>query len=158
MAVRDDKESSSIENEHPRDIAAKLLQLQTEKGQLTDKWIMGMCMTNYGAGVETIGSTVTALVNNIVTNGCQERIYQELSSAREAGKLSNPPKLREMKDHLPYLSACLSESQRLHPIVGMPPLRTVPDGGCELDGHFLPAGVNNLFSLPKDGLTDFDDH
>ena len=119
---------------------------------------MGMCMTNYGAGVETIGSTVTALVNNIVTHGCQERIYQELSSAREAGKLSNPPKLREMKDHLPYLSACLSESQRLHPIVGMPPLRTVPDGGCKLDGHFLPAGVNNLFSLPKDGLTDFDDH
>ncbi|PVH87163.1 cytochrome P450 [Cadophora sp. DSE1049] len=124
------------------DIAAKLLQLQAEKGQLTDKWIMGMCMTNYGAGVETIGLTVSALVNNIVSYGWQERIHQELDSARKAGKLSNPPKLREMKEHLPYLNACLSESQRLHPGVGMPLLRTVPEGGSELEGHFLPAGTS----------------
>ncbi|KAH7403319.1 benzoate 4-monooxygenase cytochrome P450 [Cadophora sp. MPI-SDFR-AT-0126] len=142
MALRDDKKSPPAEEGQPTDIAAKLLRLQAEKGQLTDKWIMGMCMTNYGAGVETIGITVSALVNNIVTHGCQERIHEELDSARKAGKLSNPPKLREMKEHLPYLSACLSESQRLHPGVGMPLLRTVPEGGCELEGHFLPAGTS----------------
>ncbi|KAH7319357.1 benzoate 4-monooxygenase cytochrome P450 [Rhexocercosporidium sp. MPI-PUGE-AT-0058] len=140
MAQREDGLTSAT-NEPPTDIAAKLLQLQTEKGQLSDKWIMSMCMTNYGAGVETIGITVSALVNNIVTHGCQDRIHQEIASAKKAGKLSTPPKLREMKDHLPYLSACLSESQRVHPVIGMPLVRTVPEGGCEVEGKFLPAGT-----------------
>ncbi|KAK0104472.1 hypothetical protein ONS95_004761 [Cadophora gregata] len=142
MALRDAMKSPSPDDEAPPDIAAKLLQLQAEKGQLTDRWIMVMCMTNYGAGVETIGLTVSAFINNVIAYGCQERIHQELDLARRAGKLSNPPKLREMKEHLPYLSACLSESQRLHPGVGMPLLRTVPAGGCELEGHFLPAGTS----------------
>ncbi|KAH6711399.1 benzoate 4-monooxygenase cytochrome P450 [Leptodontidium sp. MPI-SDFR-AT-0119] len=140
MAERDDKLTSPTD-ELSTDIAARLLQLQAEKGQLSDKWIMGMCMTNYGAGVETIGITIGAFVNNIVTHGCQERIHQEIDSGRRAGILSTPPKLREMKDHLPYLSACLSESQRLHPVIGMPLVRIVPDGGCELEGRVLPAGT-----------------
>ena len=109
MAEKEAKSTSPTDEPHT-DIAAKLLKLQTEKGQLSDKWIMSMCMTNYRAGVETIGVTIGAFVNNIVIHGCQERIHQEMDSARKAGKLSTPPKLREMKDHLPYLSACLSES------------------------------------------------
>ncbi|KAG4442450.1 hypothetical protein IFR05_002052 [Cadophora sp. M221] len=152
MAQRDGK-SPSPTDEGPADIAAKLLQLQAEKGQLTDKWIMSMCMTNYGAGVETIGITISAFLNSIVTHGCQERIHQEMVSATKAGKLSNPPKLREMKENLPYLSACLSESQRLHPVIGMPLVRTVPAGGCELEGKFLPAGKpTTLLSVLELGL------
>jgi hypothetical protein len=49
-----------------------------------------------------------------------------------------------MKEYLPFLSACLSESMRLHAVVGMPLLRVVPEKGAELEGHFLPAGVSYL--------------
>ncbi len=102
-----------------------------------------MCLTNYGAGVETIAVTVGSLINNVVTHpGCQERVHQELDAAINNGELSNPPKLREMKDNLPYLSACLYESQRLHSVIGMPLQRVVPEGGCELEGKYLPGGVS----------------
>jgi cytochrome P450 len=117
------------------------MQLQTEKGVLTDSWVTSMCMTNYGAGIETTAITISTLINFIVGQNCQERVHEEIDKARKEGQLSNPPKLREMKEHLPYLTACLNESMRLHPVVGMPLVRTVPDGGCELEGYFLPAGV-----------------
>jgi cytochrome P450 len=100
-----------------------------------------MCMTNYGAGIETTAITISTLINFIVSQNFQERVQEEIDNARKEGKLSNPPKLREMREHLPYLAACLNESMRLHPVVGMPLVRTVPEGGCELEGYFLPAGV-----------------
>jgi cytochrome P450 len=100
-----------------------------------------MCMTNYGAGIETTAITISTLINFIVGQNFQERVQEEIDNARKEGKLSNPPKLREMREHLPYLAACLNESMRLHPVVGMPLVRTVPEGGCELEGFFLPAGV-----------------
>ncbi|KAL2063471.1 hypothetical protein VTL71DRAFT_5276 [Oculimacula yallundae] len=151
LARRDD--NSTLTDERPTDIAAKLIQLQVEKGQLSDSWIVGCCLQNYAAGSETIAITISALINATVTHGCQKRIHQEIDSARRAGMLSRPPKLREMKDRLPYLSACLSESQRLHPVVGMPLVRTVPEGGCELEGMFLPAGTTvgiNPWVLARD--------
>lgn len=102
-----------------------------------------MCFTNFGAGVETTAVTVSALINHIVSHpGCQGKVQAELDAAKRAGRLSYPPKLREMKDHLPYLSACLSESMRLHHVIGMPLPRVVPEGGCTLDGYEIPAGVS----------------
>jgi cytochrome P450 len=100
-----------------------------------------MCMTNFGAGVETIGITVSTLIAAVVRNGCQDRIYYEITTALKEGRLSKTPKLRELQNTLPYLNACIQESMRLHAAVGMPLVRVVPDGGVELEGKFLPAGV-----------------
>jgi cytochrome P450 len=117
------------------------MQLQAEKGVLTDSWVTSMCMTNFAAGIETTAITISTLVNFIVGQNCQERAHEEIDKARNEGTLINPPKLREMREYLPYLTACLNESMRLHPVVGMPLVRAVPDSGCELEGYFLPAGV-----------------
>jgi hypothetical protein len=94
-------------------------------------------MTNFGAGVETIGITVSTLMNAVVRNGCQDRIYYEIDTALKEGRLSKTPKLRELQDTLPYLNA----------VLGMPLVRVVPDGGVELEGKFLPAGVSFRPSL-----------
>ena len=84
-----------------------------------------------------------SLLNYVLSDtGCQAKIQFEIDTARKEGKLSNPPKLREMKDHLPYTSACLNESMRLHPVVGMPLPRMVPEGGSTIDGYQIPAGVS----------------
>ena len=100
-------------------------------------------MTNFGAGVETIGVTVSSFISNVVLRpGCQQLIHEEIDGAGKAGNLSNPPKLREMKEHLSFLNACVSESMRLRPVVGMPLVRVVPEKCAELEGHFLPAGVS----------------
>ena len=111
-----------------------------------------MCMTNFGAGVETIGITVSTLIAAVVRNGCQDSIYNEIDTALQEGRLSKTPKLRELQDTLPYLNACIQESMRLHAVVGMPLVRVVPDGGVELEGKFLPAGVS---FRPSSRTTDF---
>ena len=104
-----------------------------------------MCLTNFGAGTETLGVTMSTLVVFAISQeGVQSRIQQEVDLARKEGRLSYPPKLGEMQRELPYLQACLDESMRLHGIIGAPLLRVVPDGGVSIDGHFIPAGVSAL--------------
>lgn len=77
-----------------------------------------MTMTNFGAGVDTIAATVSIIVDNIIRHlGTQKRVHREIDSARREGKLSSPPKLGEMKQHLPFLEVCLKESIRLAPVV-----------------------------------------
>ena len=126
----------------PKDIIAKLFQLQSQKASLLDRWISSLCFTFYGAGVETTAITISSLVVQVVNHtGCQDRIYAEICAANDAGLLSNPPQAKEMKEHLPYLNACLSESMRLHHVIGMPMPRIVPEPGCTLDGYEIPAGV-----------------
>lgn len=139
-------------SEPAADIVGKLLQIQAEKPTLKDHWLTNMVLTNFGAGVETIGITVSTLICKILDNpGCQEKIQAEIDTALKAGKLSKTPKLRELQDSLPYLNACVSESMRLHNAIGMPLPRVVPEGGVELEGHFLPAGVSSSLNtrLPR---------
>ena len=127
-----------------RDVAAKLLQIHAEKPALKVNWLTNMTLTNFGAGVETIAITVSALICNVLDNpGCQEKIQAEIDAALKAGTLSKTPKLRELQDSLPFLNACLCESMRLHHAIGMPLPRIVPKGGVELEGHFLPEGVSS---------------
>ena len=125
------------------DIVGKLLQIQAEKPTLKDSWLISMTMTNFGAGMETIGITVSTLICKILDNpGCQEKVQAEIDAAVKSGKINKTPKLRDLEEHLPYLNACLRESMRLHPVIGMPLPRVVPEGGVELEGYFLPGGVS----------------
>jgi len=100
-------------------------------------------MTNFEAGVETIGVNVSSFISDVVLRlGCQQLIREEIDGARKAGNLSNWPKLKETKEHLPFLNASVSERVRLHPVVGVPLVRVVPEYCAELEGHVLPAGVS----------------
>lgn len=107
-----------------------------------------MTLANFSADVETIGITVSTLICKILDSpGCQGKIQAEIDAALKAGTLSRMPKMRELQDALPYLSACVSENMRLRPVIGMPLPRVVPEGGAELEGHFLLTGVS--FSLMR---------
>lgn len=45
--------------------------------------------------------------------------------------------------HLPYLKAVILEGMRIFPPVPFALPRVVPEGGDEVDGWFLPAGVSD---------------
>jgi cytochrome P450 len=131
---------------HPTTIADRLFQIQAEKPALKDHWIESACDANFSAGVETIGITISTFLDAMLSHpGCQARIQKEIDEARASGRLSAIPKWEEI-DSLPYLSACLNESRRLHPPFAHALPRIVPRDGVELERYWLPAGVS-LFPI-----------
>ncbi|RDW84948.1 hypothetical protein BP6252_02538 [Coleophoma cylindrospora] len=136
------KDSPAPIPEHAPDIASKLFQIQASKPGLKDHWLRNTLLTNFGAGGETTAIVISALLIALLSHPeSMERVREEIDRASREGKLGNPPSLRDLREHLPFLEACLNESMRLHPIVGMSLMRVVPEGGCTLEGHFLPAGT-----------------
>lgn len=125
------------------DFVEKLGVLHKKKPEFRTNWLVGTIMTNHGAGGETLGVTVSSLLEFVASRPkVQAKIHEEIDLARKEGRLSEPPKLGELERELPFLQACLQESARLHPVVGVSLLRVVPEGGLEAEGHFLPAGVS----------------
>lgn len=144
---RFDSFASEILPTQATDIATRLLQIHAEKPALKPHWVSEMLGTNFGAGVETTAIAISSFLDFVISYpGCQEKIQKEIDEARAAGELSKIPKLTEI-ENLPYLSACLNESKRLHPAVGSPLQRVVPHGGMELEGKWLPAGVSFYYTL-----------
>ncbi|TAQ84790.1 hypothetical protein B7494_g6894 [Chlorociboria aeruginascens] len=142
------------------DLAAKLVKLHHDNPEFKKEWLRNMTMANFGAGVETTAVAISAFFYYITNFRLQEKLQEEILKARKAGKLSDPPKLGELHAELPFLEACLNESMRLHPTLGINLPRVVPKGGVEIDGVFLPEGTTvgiNPWVLNRDKSVYGDD-
>jgi cytochrome P450 len=105
-----------------------------------------MILTNFGAGVETLGVTLSEVVIQAIANpNVQAKIHAEIDKAKKDGYISDPPKLGEMQRELPYLQACLDEAMRLHNVTGVMFPRVVPASGVTIDGYFIPGGVSHSY-------------
>ncbi|KAH8679978.1 cytochrome P450 [Tricladium varicosporioides] len=154
-----EQELKTSSNDCMPDVLSKLLSLQASSRSLIgkDHWISNICITNFGAGVETTAIVIGALITNILSYpGCQEKIHAEIDKAMNEGRLvgkGEVPGTRDMEEQLPYLRACLRESMRVHGVIGMPLLRKVPVGGRELEGVWVPGGATvgiNMWVLHRD--------
>lgn len=115
-------------------------------------------MTNFGAGIETLGLTMSEVIIQAISNvGVQTRIQQEIETAKKEGRLSTLLKWAEVSQELPYLQACIDEAMRLHNAAGVPLQRVVPPQGVTIEGMFIPGGVG-IFSLRRLTLSDFLDY
>ncbi|KAF4498449.1 hypothetical protein FAGAP_5354 [Fusarium agapanthi] len=76
-----------------------------------------------------------------------EKLQREIDEADQAGHLSEYVTYQESLK-LPYFEAALKEAGRMHPAVGFPLERYVPDGNAQVCGHSLPAGTNISTSAP----------
>ena len=125
-----------------RDILAKLLDLRQQNPLLKRDDIIAMALTTLYAGFDTMGITLTATLYHMARKpGYQAQLHAELDAARKRGHISESPTIEEMK-RLPFFQACISEAMRVHPTTGITLPRTVPKGGAEIDGYFLPEGVS----------------
>jgi len=68
------------------------------------------------------------------------RLLQEL---REAVPDINTEIRHSMVRDLPYLNAVINESLRVRPVGAADPYRAVPEGGAEICGKYIPAGVSS---------------
>jgi cytochrome P450 len=67
-----------------------------------------------------------------------EALIKEIREARFASNAA--VSWKEAQD-MSYLQACIKEALRLHPAVGMPLERVVPEGGATLGDHWFRGGT-----------------
>ena len=75
----------------------------------------------------------------------QHILHRLTAEIRDAFKSDEEIKFEELVK-LPYMTAVIDEGLRMFPSAPIGFVRTVPEGGDTVDGHFIPGGVcNTLF-------------
>ncbi|KAK0766295.1 hypothetical protein N5P37_000016 [Trichoderma harzianum] len=117
------------------DLLADLIQLHKDKPDFTESYLRKMAVTNFGAGHETMASTLTSIFTMIGTNdGVQKRVKQEIRDAVDSLSYVGTNQLQ-------YTRAAIREAMRLHPVLSMSLPRRVPDMGSHIHGYFIPGGT-----------------
>lgn len=117
------------------DLMADLIRLHKDKPEFTEIYLRKMGMTNFGAGHDTMASTLTAIFTMIGThNDVQRKVTEEIRSAKEPSSYAGAVQLQ-------YTRAASREAMRLHPALTMSLSRQVPDNGLHIHGHFIPGGT-----------------
>lgn len=94
-----------------------------------------------GAGADTTAISILAVLGNILQNpDAFQRLRKELDDAHERLNVLSLP-FREL-DKLPYLSAVVRESVRLHPSITYQLPRIPPPGGMDICGYHVPSSVS----------------
>ncbi|KAK5448174.1 hypothetical protein LTS15_009199 [Exophiala xenobiotica] len=124
---------------------------------MTDSQLIDYAVTNVSAGSDTTAIILRAVFFNLLTN--PPALGRVMSEIREA--LARRPKDKVTKDHfswtearqMHFLQACIKESLRLHPALGMILPRVVPVQGAMVCGVFIPGGTEvgcNAWTVHRD--------
>ena len=96
---------------------------------------------NVFAGSDTTAISFRAVIHQLLTHSdCLAKLRDEIDRCEREGIISERITFNEA-NNMPYLQACIKESLRLHPAVGMCLERYVPRGGAVICGRHLPEGT-----------------
>ena len=114
----------------------------SDPDKMTTRDIVVHLSTNVFAGSDTTAITLRAIVYFLCRHPvAREKMVAELDAVDAQGQLGSPISYKEASTLLPYMSAVVMESMRLHPSVGLLMERHVPAGGLDIHGHHLPSGT-----------------
>ncbi|GLI71872.1 hypothetical protein PoHVEF18_000039 [Penicillium ochrochloron] len=123
-----------------KDFLAKCIEL-SKAGKLDQSTINNVLGTNIGAGSDTTGISMSAVIYFLMNHpDCLQKLRDEIETAEGQGNLSNPVTFQEAQK-LPYLQATIKEALRLHAAVGQILSRVVPEGGAQIAGRHFPQGT-----------------
>lgn len=95
-----------------------------------------------GAGSDSTASTMQTFFHSVLSQPqIFKRLTEEILTADSKGELSDLVTWEQAQKSLPYFQACLKEAMRTVPAVGLNIARKVPPAGAEIDGAFVPGGV-----------------
>jgi cytochrome P450 len=103
-----------------------------------------------GAGADSTASTMQSFFHFVLSN---REIYQKLCKEIREAHLSNVTWAEAQE--LSYFQACLLETMRMRPAVGLSIPRYVPKGGAKIDGKYYPGGIVasvNGWAVHRDAL------
>lgn len=124
-----------------KDITADLIQLHQQRpDEFKEHYLRRMAITNFGAGHETMTSTLTSAFAMLGAHPeVQKRVAREVvaGSGSGSGQFAYDEAAR-----LRLTQASVREAQRLHPVIGMALPRRVPKGGMAVHGlPNIPPGT-----------------
>ena len=123
------------------DFLSKLLTMQAD-GKVDDMAMLNSVGSNIFAGSDTTAVSLSSVLYHLLRNPtCREKLQKEIQDFASEGKISDPVTFAEAQQ-MPYLQAVIKEALRMHPAVGLPLARVVPEGGAEMAGYYFPAGVS----------------
>lgn len=125
--------------EKQKDFLDYFVKLKDENPGVIDvNQIISFLLINILAGADTTAATLCAIVYYVLKN---PRVHQKLQEELDCSGLTIPASYDEAIK-LPYLSAVIRETMRMHPGVGLPLERVVPQSGLTTpDGTVLPPGT-----------------
>lgn len=114
---------------------ADLIQLHKDRPEFNEHYLRRMAITNFGAGHETMTSTLISVFAMLGSHAkVQERVAEEARQVPE-------PISYDSVARLLFTQASIKEAQRLHPVIGMSLPRKVPATGMKLDALDVPGGT-----------------
>lgn len=131
--------TESVSNQgYEKDFLAKCRQAQVASPDVvTDSVIRAYNQDNIIGGSDTTSVTLRAILYYLLKDPMYlARVRDEVDAGSREGCFS-----WQEASVMPLLNACIKESLRMHPPIGMLMERYVPPGGAILAGHFLPEGT-----------------
>ncbi|KAF4836184.1 Pisatin demethylase [Colletotrichum siamense] len=118
----------------------KFLAKHSSDPKFTNDYVLAGCAANMFAGSDTTGLSLSAILYNLLkSQDSMGKLRQEIDEFTSRGELSEAPTFKESQQ-MPYLQAVIKEALRVHPAVGIPLERVVPEGGATIGGRFFPEG------------------
>ncbi|KAF2267043.1 cytochrome P450 [Lojkania enalia] len=103
--------------------------------------VISMGTTNINAGADTTAVSMRAVIYHLLRNPeAKYKLIEEIDDMRRKGELSYPVKWDEA-NKMKYLQACIYEGMRIHPAIGINLPRVVPQGGVQINGHYIPENT-----------------
>lgn len=120
------------------DFLDKFLETKKTHPDIVDDFmVISYLLINMIAGADTTAITLRAVVYYTLKN---PRVYRKLQKEIDQAGFSTPVSYKDART-LPYMDAVIREATRMHPGVGMPLERYVPEGGLNVSGYHIPQGV-----------------
>ena len=131
----------ATDTDDKNDMLARFKRFRDGEQVMTGAELLSHASSNVFAGSDTTATTLRATIFNLCKNPrCMAKAVGEIDDMDSRGELSDPITFAEAQN-MPYLQSCIKEALRIHPVVGQLLERVVPEGGAEISGTFLPAGV-----------------
>ena len=137
-----DATSEDVDDNKPMTFFQKTVRAEQADPEASYKYRVSVVnQQNMMAGSDTTSIALTSVIYNCINHpNVWKKLKDELRMAAESEKISSPISFEETQ-RLPYLQQVLKEGIRIHPSVGLPLWREVPEGGANIADKSFPAGV-----------------
>lgn len=124
-----------------KDFMSRFLAARAKDPSIPEWFVTAWTTSNVLAGSDTTAIMLRAIIYFLITNPASLRkLEHELRQARSQDQLSDIVTWKESRN-LRYFDACVKETGRLHPAIGLTLERVVPSGGAMICGQSFEAGT-----------------